>query len=629
MRCPIAHAPSPSTPWTGILVGALLAALALPASAAPAAKTTSKKTVHSVRSAPPARSAPSGYPVDEAGFPVYTTPPVLPGDTLVARIGDRNITLNSFRQEWFNLDANQRPTVPDQLIAYREFLGDLVTRELLGVEASRHPKPLTAQQKADLDSVWHTQARNQLFIEEVENRVTVDTTQIARYRKQLSRILYLTAYVMPSHDAAQAWYTRIVSGTPVSRLDAAAKEGGPDAPQVIDLGHKIREDFDEKTADILFDLAPGRMSPPVPSANGWALIQLTGTHARPNQYAQGNDAAVLHEMRRIKINSYKEVYRDSLAHALHIVYHEAAMDTLLNRFLQLPVRTAPTEGGAMKYNMFQGMPSFSIQDNELVLATTDQGRVTGADFYRFLLGLGDIARPEIRSRDEMRPWVDRVAFDAALLRRALDMGYDKKPRVLREVAKAREYDLVSNLYADSVSSTVHLTDKEVRAFYDADTSRWRLDETATMWVCCVPSKAQADSVMEVGKKGGNLKEMAYKLTMLDNFAENGGMTQPFTRSTCPVAVVADSVFGTPVGSYGGPIPSPEGWNIFKVLTRTPARQRSFEEVKKDAETTLRYSREEDTMQLFLVRLSKRIPVEKHEEALAHLAGVTSLKAVKS
>jgi len=135
--------------------------------------------------------------------------------------------------------------------------------------------------------------------------------------------------------------------------------------------------------------------------------------------------------------------------------------------------------------------------------------------------------------------------------------------------------------------------------------------------------------MAAGKTGGNLKQMAYDLTMLDSYAENGGMTQPFTRATCPVPEIADSVFRTPVGSFGGPIASTEGWNIFKVTGRTPARSRPFEEVKDDAKTTVRVAREEEAMQLFLGRLSKRIAIEKHEELLAQLAGVTALKPVKS
>lgn len=620
---PFAHARSWRRAAWPVALGAIFAISAVDVPAAPAHKA---KTSTAAKKAAPKSTSKVQHAAD---VPPYVTPPLEPGDTLLARVGDRTITLKSFRQEWASVDPAERPKAPEPLLAYKEFLNEIVTRELLGIEATRHARPLSAEQKVNLDSLWHIQARNQLFLEEVESRVTVDPTQVDRYRKQLSRILYLTAYVLPTQERAQAWYTRIVGGTPLSRLEAAAQEGGPDAPKVVDMGRKIREEFDENTADILFDLPPGRLSRPVPTAQGWALIKLTESRPRANSYAGGTDAGVLAEMRRIKTNSYKEVYRDSLAHALHIVYHEAAMDTLVNRFVLLPARAVPSTGGGMQYRMNQSMPAFQAGDADLVLATTDRGRVTGADLYRFLLGLGAIARPEIRNVDQLRSWVDRVAFDAALLHRAVEMGYDKKPRVLREVAKAREFDLVSNLYEDSVTSKVHVTDAEVRALYDADPSRWKLEETATMWVCCVPTRAKAESLITAGKAGGNLKQMAYDFTLLDAFAENGGMTQPFTRATCPVPEIADSVFRTPIGSYGGPIVSSEGWNIFKVLGHTPARSRSFEEVKDDAKASLQVAREEETMQLFLGRLRKRIPVEKHEERLAQLPGASVPRPAKS
>jgi len=612
---PMAHARSWRRAAWPLALGAILAVSAASAPAAPAPKA---KTSTAAKKAAPAPASTSKVQ-HAADLPPYTTPPLQPGDTLLAKVGDRIITMKSFRKEWNDLDPDQRPQQPDQFLAFQAFLNDLITRELMGVEASRHPKPLTAAQRSDLDSLWHVYARNQLYLEEVQKRVVVDPTQMARYRKELSNILYLTAYLFPTQESAQAWYTRIVGGTPISRLEAAAKEGGPEAPQIVDMGTKVREDFDENTAKILFSLAPGRMSPPVQSKEGWALIQLTGIRARPNAFAQAPEAAVLHEMTRIKAVSQKEVYRDSLSKALHIAYHEAAMDTLLNRFLLLKPRTTQGEGSTMKYNMYQDMPTFHADDMDLVLASTDRGNVTGGDLYRFLFGMGDIARPEIRSLDQMRPWVDRVAFDHALLERAMKMGYDMSPAVVRQVQKTREFDYVSSLYADSVSAKVKVSEQDVKAEYDRDPTRWKTEETVSAWVCALASKAQADSVLAAAKAGGNLKQMAYDLTQLGDNAENGGMAPPFTRAQCPIPAATDSVFKTPVGSFGGPITSPEGYDIWKVIAHTPARSRPLEEVHADVARLLRNNREEAEMQLFLGRLAKRIPVEKHEQLLGKMA----------
>src|SRR5262249_38908120 len=160
-----------------------------------------------------------------------------------------------------DLTPDQRPMAPSPVIAYKVFLQDIVTRELMAVEATRRPRPLTAAEQADVDSLWHVLARNQLFIEEVGNRVSVDSSHADLFRYDLTHIPLLPPLLSASQEEAQAWYTRTGGATPVSRLEAAAKQGGSGAPQEIDLGHKIREDFNDENARILFTLAPGRLSP--------------------------------------------------------------------------------------------------------------------------------------------------------------------------------------------------------------------------------------------------------------------------------------------------------------------------------------------------------------------------------
>lgn len=574
------------------------------ADATTAAKKSAKSTAHRA-------------PASEIRSPAET---LAPGDTLVAKVGKRNITLAGFRDEWARLQPNQKPQAPDPVVAYKIFLGDLVSRELLSQEAERVGSRITPAQEKDIQSFWETQTKNQLFVEDVENKVQVDTTNIERFRTQLTRILYLTAYVFPTQEQAQAWYTRIVSGTPISRLEAAAKAGGEGAPQMIDLGHKIREDFNTETANTIFALAPGRLSTPVPASSGWALIQLVSWRVRPNGIASANKEAVIREMKRLAAISYKEVYRDSLAKAVHIVYREAAMDTIVNRFLLIRDRTVPNDVGGGTFNMFQPMPVFLPGDSALVLATSTLGQVTGHDLYRFLAGMNEMERPEVRSADQLRPWVDRVAFDQLLLKSALAKGYDKKPRVVREVTMRRDKYRAEQLYADSIATPIKISEKEAQAVYASDTTRWMEQENARIWVCAAATKAQGDSLIRAGQSGGNLKEIAYNFTQLGEHAEDGGMLQPFTREQCPFPAATDAIFKTPAGSFGGPIAENEGWIIFKVLEHRPTRMRPFAEVHDDVVRAMRNDREEAAMQLFLERLRKRYGVELHEEWLAKMAG---------
>src|SRR5262249_50427044 len=157
MFLPKAHA---LFPWRALRAFALAAAcatvlaivpaVAAPTGPAPAAKTTAKKSSPATKSHSSAGH--TGSP------PAYAPPPLAPGDTLLARVGNRNITFAAFRDEWFDLTPDQRPMAPSPVIAYKVFLQDIVTRELMAVEATRRPRPLTAAEQADVISLWHDPA---------------------------------------------------------------------------------------------------------------------------------------------------------------------------------------------------------------------------------------------------------------------------------------------------------------------------------------------------------------------------------------------------------------------------------------------------------------------------------------
>ena len=574
--------------------------------------------VHAAAAAPARKPVRRAKPAPSSTLD-YKQPPPAPGDTVLLRVADRYVTLADFRSEWERLPPSQRPLAPDALTAYRVFLEDLQTRDLLAVEAQRHPRTLPAPQQADIDSFHHAMTRNQLFAVDVESRVSVDTTQTALYRKELSKILYLQAYLYPTREAAQAAYTKVVGGLTPARLDEQVAAGAPGAPQRVDLGNRIREDFNEQTARVLWQLAPGRLSAPVSSKEGWALFQVIAERTRPNSVLSSGEAGLLREMRRIKANEYKEIYRDSLAHAYKVAYVDAAMDTIAQRFSLLPPRTTPRPGGGAIYNMDQPLPSFTRSDSALVLARSTLGPLTAGQILSYVSQMSPYLRPEIHSSSQLRSLVDRVAFDRVLLRRALDLGLDRDPVVRRLTARRRERYLVEALYADSVSSRVRVSETDLASYYAADTSKWRVPESVTLWVCSVDSRARADSVLALAKAGANLEQLARDYANVQEIADGGGMTRPVTRGQAPLPELEDKYFAAAKGELVGPLPAAEGWAVFKVIDKSPARGRSFTEAHDDVARAYRNEKEEEVMQAFLARLRKRYPVEKHEELLAPLA----------
>jgi len=571
-----------------LLAGATAAAVAAPVAKTPKA------------SKPGTRAAPAAKPA---------SPPVSP-DSILATIGDRVISMADLEREWNQLAPSMRPQESSPVTARQMLLEDLVTRNLLGLEAARHPRPMTSEQEAEYAKYRETLMKNKLYEHEVVGGVRLEDVDRGLFRKQMTTILFLRAFTFDERDAAQAWNTRIVGGTPLARLEALTQSGAPGTPQLLDLGYKIREEFTDSVAAVLFTLPLARLSPPLPYVGKWALFQVTQTRQRPNGTDFDDAAGFRGEFLRVAAVERREAYRAQLARQMKIQYDYAGVDTLLNRFQLLPPRIQAQDSGPGTVNMNLPLPAVSEADLDLLLATTVEGKVLARDLILYLADTTPALRPEIRNRAQILPWVDRIAFDKELMRRAVARGLEHQTDVARDLALRREKYLVEALYADSVAARVSTADDSLRAMFYPDSTRYAIPDQARVWVCVTETQTRADSVLRMARGGVDLEQLARDWSIAPN-ATAGGMSPPISPGQSQEAELDRAIFSTPVGSFAGPLATAEGYAILKILERTPGVSRSFSQAFQDLVTEYRMRDEERQMQGFVARLRQRYPVRTY------------------
>jgi parvulin-like peptidyl-prolyl isomerase len=555
-----------------------------------------------------------------AAKPAAAVAPVAPRvspDSLLAVIGDRVIAMADLEREWNQAAPNSRPQASTMIAARQLLLEDLVTRNLLGLEAARHPRPMTEEQTAEYAKYRETMMKNKLYEQEVVRGVSLDGIDRGQFRTQMTTILFLRAFLFTDRDAAQAWSTRIVGGTPQARLEALATSGEPGAPQYVDLGYKIREEFTDSVAAVLFRLPVTRLSPPLPYQGKWALFQVTSTRLRANGTNFDDDVAFRKEYLRVAAVERREAYRAQLAKQLQVRYDFASVDTLLHRFQLLPTRIQMSESGPGTVNMNLPLPLVTEADLDLLLATTVEGEVRGRDLIRYLADTTPALRPEIRNREQLLPWVDRIAFDKELLRRAVARGLEQETDVARDLALRREKYLVEAVYADSVAGRVVLDEDSLRALFYADSSHFAIRERAQMWGCVTESRSRADSVLAMARGGADLTQLARDWSIAPN-ASTGGVGTPISPGESTEPELERLLFSTPVDSFAGPIPVVDGYAIIKILAHTPAASRSFAQAHDDVAAEYRMRDEERRMQAFLERLRRRYPVQTFPDRVADM-----------
>ena len=129
---------------------------------------------------------------------------------------------------------------------------------------------------------------------------------------------------------------------------------------------------------------------------------------------------------------------------------------------------------------------------------------------------------------------------------------------------------------------------EVRARYEARRDDFVLPERVLLRQILVPSAELAEAARRRLEAGEPFAAVARSVSD-DPSAEHGGMQGEMAIEDLPPAF-AQQVASLAAGEVGEPIQAGDGWHLFQVEARLPARERTFEEVEEEIVERLRRER---------------------------------------
>ena len=129
---------------------------------------------------------------------------------------------------------------------------------------------------------------------------------------------------------------------------------------------------------------------------------------------------------------------------------------------------------------------------------------------------------------------------------------------------------------------------EVRAWYEAHRAELGLPERVVLRQILVPSGELAEAASRRLAAGEPFAAVARDLSS-DPSAEQGGLQGEMALEDLPAAF-AQQVAALASGEVGEPIEASDGWHLFQVEARLPARQRTLEEAAAEIGDRLRRER---------------------------------------
>lgn len=431
---------------------------------------------------------------------VAATPParrkatVLP-DSVLARTGNREITVREFRNAW---NGVQPPTRPDSLTpeTAREFLDLLVDKEVLGAYAMKEALPWSVRESLSFRG----------FRDQIVLRSLLDT--------------------LLSEE---------------SRTLKAAGVPGATNPQV--LGIAVRE------------------------------TTILRIHAR---------------------------------------FDELLASRLAIRWAGIP-KPSPDSTMTAQLRTMGTMPRVDPADTAKVLAWSDIGNVRTADLLESWRMTDPFARPRVEKSDQIKDLAKNTLFERWLRHTAAALQLDKRPDIVRQIEKRREFQAVNRVIARDVDARMKADEITLRKWYEEHVDDYVLPDAADLTQLVLPDRASASTMFVL------LRDPVKAETLLVQGRRDGADYHvQVTPERDSLTYREAKRLG--VGAVLGPDSTAQGWRVARVTRLSPSRRRTYAEAKELVEHHWRLAEGERLMRELLARLRKQSPVTVNSRALAALPG---------
>ncbi len=246
-----------------------------------------------------------------------------------------------------------------------------------------------------------------------------------------------------------------------------------------------------------------------------------------------------------------------------------------------------------------------------IIATVGEQQISREELVRTISAMKLPSKvPASVPSDVLNRLIDRALINQEAERE----GLANDPSISRKIRKSRERILRQALLDKKVDSQVHVTDADVKSYYDQHKSEIRQPGYVVVRQLILPDTKTAQSVgQSLKRRHGFSKAIArYK----------GGPVGKIFEGTVPPQFTK-YFFNLPSGSVTGPLPLKDGVHFFKIDKVQPGRLLSFDEAKSGISQFLTSQQKQERYQAFLNSLRAKTKISIDQKSLGEVMGATT------
>jgi parvulin-like peptidyl-prolyl isomerase len=204
-----------------------------------------------------------------------------------------------------------------------------------------------------------------------------------------------------------------------------------------------------------------------------------------------------------------------------------------------------------------------------------------------------------------------------LYRQALEDGLAGKPEAKKLINHLTRSALSQLLMNNELASKIHITETDLQTFYSANKDDYVEPARAAIRHILVDDEQQAKELIGRIKKGEDFSELATQFTK-----EKGGRIDAEVQKGAHVSGIGpydelnEKIFAVdPPNVLDEPFKTEKGFEIVKVETITPERQKSLDEVRQHVMSTLANQKRQDVQRDYIEQMMDKYNVIVHTSVL--------------
>lgn len=496
-------------------------------------------------------------------------------DRIVAQVGEYELTVGKVKYEYLAISKHARPVL-DTVEEKEAFARDVLAKEIIRLEAEKAgfgdlPEVLRAR-----EVMVQTKARQAFYDEEIRGNIAVTEEEMrALYDRQADA--YHIAWIFTRSKAmAEEALAKIQAGRPFGEI-AGIYSIDPSRAQGGDLGLRPLGNMPADVESKIEAMSPGEVSGVLVYEDYYAIVQLLEKQEREQMDFESSIVGLEATLMTKKITGRQRRLAAEYREKYNVTYDDDVIKLIVERTRAANPREDRPPGG---------LPEFSDEELELLVASHDGGEWTVAKYLERTASMRDFARPSYGADEEfVRSLLRDYTTGELWVLEAINLGYGERDDVVS--AADREYErAMVTAFHDSLVKDVTVGEDDLKEFYDEYREQLLSEPLYNIAIIVVETKPEAEEVYNELQGGADFAALARTRSIDLRTRDRGGeIRETFVgRSLQQFPDVYDAVYEMEPGEIAEPMllpPTwgPEGYMVMKLLKKEEPRQLDFEEVE--------------------------------------------------